>query len=51
MPPSPVILQDLRDAYATGELVVFVGAGVPASAGRPRAAVPLAGVTGPINCS
>ena len=35
MPPSPVILHDLRDAYATGDLVVFAGAGVPAAAGLP----------------
>ncbi|WP_437975766.1 SIR2 family protein [Sorangium sp. So ce295] len=33
MPPSPDIQRDLRAAYSTGNLVVFVGAGVPAAAG------------------
>ncbi|WP_437526497.1 SIR2 family protein [Sorangium sp. So ce726] len=35
MPPSPSILHDLRDAYQTGNLIVFAGAGVPAAAGLP----------------
>lgn len=35
MAPSPEIVQDLRDAYATGNLVVFAGAGVSAAAGLP----------------
>jgi hypothetical protein len=35
MPPSPEILHDLRDAYATGNLIVFAGAGIPKAAGLP----------------
>jgi hypothetical protein len=35
MPPSPEILQALRDAYATGNLIVFAGAGIPKAAGLP----------------
>lgn len=35
MPPSPEILKALRDAYASGDLIVFAGAGVPSAAGLP----------------
>lgn len=35
MAPSPEILQALQDAYATGDLIVFAGAGVPSAAGLP----------------
>ena len=35
MAPSPEILKALRDAYASGDLIVFAGAGVPSAAGLP----------------
>lgn len=33
MPPSPQILQDLRDAYQSENLIIFAGAGISAAAG------------------
>src|SRR4051812_18213580 len=35
VPPSTEIVQDLRDAYATGELIVFAGAGIAAAGDLP----------------
>ncbi len=35
MPPSALILADLRVAYAASNLIAFVGAGIPKAAGLP----------------
>lgn len=35
VPPSPEIVHDLRVAYATGDLVIFAGAGIAAAGGLP----------------